>query len=373
MTEKLIVSAHSRLISEWEHKVDINLTESAVLPISVKELSNNINFHERLLEQHLSYPHTNGTPELRASIASIYTNSNPEQLVVTIGAAQANFTAAVTLLEPGDEITLFLPTYKQLGAVANKFGYRINTIYKQEELNWGIDIDEVKKQVSKNTKLIFICNPDNPTGHILSESEVDALIQIAEQTGAWLLVDEVCHGTERVIDQETASLWGKSDRIIITASLSKAYGLPGTRIGWVLAPEKIAQKIWATQDYLTISASMLGNKIAELALQPDIRTSLFRRSRTRIRSGYDHLRNWIGGHEDIFQIVDPQATPSAFVRYNRSINSTKLAHRLIEEKSTLIVPGDGFGIDNYFRISFDVDEQKIIKGLENIYDLLSRM
>ena len=372
MAQPIVSAAHSRLISEWEHRVRYNLSESAVHPLSIRELSHEPDFLESLLDQKLNYPHTNGIPELRSRIAAMYPGASEDQVLVTIGAAQANFLTTITLLERGDEIVMMLPTYKQLAAIGQRFGFPIRTITRRAEDGWAIDLNALNRIVSDKTKLIYVCNPGNPTGRILTKAEMAGLVEAAERSGAWLLADEVCRGTERVTDELTETFWGKSERVITTNSLSKAYGLPGTRIGWVAAPAEIAHKLWSAQDTVTICAGMLDNRIAAYALQPDVQARLFRRSRDRIRKGYARLARWLDEHSDMFWLVPPQAAALAFVGYRRSINSSELALELIKQKSILMVPGDGFGVDLFLRISFDVPEAVLLAGLDGLHDILQK-
>jgi aspartate/methionine/tyrosine aminotransferase len=135
-------------------------------------------------------------------------------------------------------------------------------------------------------------------------------------------------------------------------SMSKAYGLPGLRIGWVVGPADTLDEIWARHEYTTISATMLSNKLAAIALSPEVRPRIIQRTRDYIRRGYPVLKQWMENHKETFRFIQPQAAAITFVRYNLDINSTDLIERLRREKSVLIVPGDHFGMDHFVRISF---------------------
>jgi aspartate/methionine/tyrosine aminotransferase len=165
-------------------------------------------------------------------------------------------------------------------------------------------------------------------------------------------------------------MWGSYERVLAIGSLSKAYALPGLRIGWVVAPKELAGEIWARQDYITISATMLGNKLAIHALSPAVRTRLLDRTRKYIRLGYGNFARWCEKHGDLVSLVPPQAAAIAFVRYNRQTNSSNLVKRLIEEQSTLVVPGDHFGLDHHLRISYGLSQDYVNEGLERIYQTL---
>jgi aspartate/methionine/tyrosine aminotransferase len=371
MFEKTTYSKHSSLISEWEHKVEYNLAESATLPLSIEELLDCGDIVEELLSTKLSYPQTNGTIELRERIAAIYPNASPDNIIVTIGAAQANFTTILTMLEPGDEIILMPPTYMQANAIANKFGFNVKLVMRKEETGWGIDIEGINQAISNKTKLIFVCNPNNPTGYILSSKEMEAVINVADRVGAWILADEVCSGTERVTDEITPSFWNRYPRVLATSSMSKLYGIPGVRIGWVIAPNNVADAIWKQQSYMTISASMVGNKLAEYALLPDVRTKLIKRARHLLRLGYNHLNSWVEKNSDLISLIPPKAMTNAFIRYHTSENSVDLVNRLIHDKSTLVIPGDYLGADQHLRVSFNLSENYLLEGLNRIIQAIS--
>jgi aspartate/methionine/tyrosine aminotransferase len=360
-----------REMSIWENRVKYNLSESGVHPMTTRELFNNdAKLIDEFISTELNYPQTNGLIELREQIARLYPGSTAEEVVVTTGAAQANFTSLLTLMDPGDEIVVMLPNYMQIWGVAKNFHLEVKSFSLKEELGWGVEIDELKRTVSDKTRLIAICNPNNPTGHILSREERQAIIQAAGKVGAWILADEVYAGAEHNTDEFTPSFWGDYERVLAIGSLSKAYALPGLRIGWVVAPGKMAGEIWARQDYITISATMLGNKLAAYALSPAVLPRILGRTREYVRRGYKNFEHWCNEHSDLFSLVPPQAAAIAFVRYRREVNSSKFVQRLIDEQSTLVVPGDHFGLDQHLRISYGLPDDYVNAGLERVYQTL---
>ena len=360
-----------RFMSIWEHRVEYNLSESGVHPMKIDELVQDGQLIEELLATEMGYVQTNGSIELRERIAALYPGAKPENVLVTVGAAQANYTTILTVLEPGDEIVVMLPNYMQIWGLAKNFGLRSKSFSLKEELEWGIDLDELDRTVSNKTKLIAICNPNNPTGHIMSIDEMDAVVNAADRVGAWLLADEVYAGAERVTDEVTPTFWGRYDRVLAVNSLSKAYGLPGLRVGWVVAPTDTFEEIWARQDYITICTTMFSNKLASHALSPDVRTRILDRTRKYIRKGYGNLEQWCNEHEDLFSLVPPQAAAIAFVRYHRDINSSELVRRLINEQGTFVVPGDHFGMDRYLRISFGLADDYVNEGLRRLHQVFT--
>ncbi len=373
MKSGFVPFALERMMSVWEHVVEYNLSESGVHPMTVRELVDDPAVREELLSIELNYPQTNGTFELRERIAALYPGAKPENVLVTTGCAQANFCAVRTILQPGDELVFMLPNYMQIWGIAHNSGFHLRTFSLKEELGWGIDLDELDKAVTEKTKLIAICNPNNPSGHILSEVEMDGITAAAERVGAWLVADEIYAGAERLVEDVTPSFWGRYEKVLAMGSLSKAYGLPGLRLGWVVGPAEVVDAIWSCQDYVTISASMLANKLGAYAFLPEVRARILGRTRGIIRQGYQVFEQWWTSHEDVFNLIPPEAAAIAFLRYDLGINSTELVERLIHEKSVLVMPGDHFGLDGYLRISFGMPEPYLTEGLERIYQLIASL
>lgn len=360
-----------RMMSKFEQTVDYNLSESGVHPVLLRELlADNPSYIEELLATELNYPHVNGIPALRENIAAMYDNAKPENVLVTVGAIEANYLTVRALLSQGDEIAIMLPNYMQIWGIAKNHGLKIKTFHLREENGWSPDLDELEAIVSAETKLIAVCNPNNPTGRILTEAEMDRIVAIAEKVGAWILADEVYRGAERLVDEQSKSFFGRYDKIVAMGSMSKAYGLPGLRVGWAVAPVGTIDELWARHEYVTITATMLANKLTALALSPQVRPRLIERTRNYIRKGFPVLQAWMDSHEGVFSLTPPQAAAIAFIRYDLDINSTEFADRLMKEKSVLIVPGDHFGMDHYLRISFGLPHDYLTAALNRIHELV---
>jgi len=361
-----------RMMSKFEQEVDFNLSESGVHPILLEEvLAFDPGKSQKFLTTDLNYPHVNGIPELRQNIANLYSGAMPENILVTVGAIEANYISIRSLLSEGDEIVIMLPNYMQIWGIAKNHGLRVKTFPLIENEGWAPDLNVLENIVSSDTKLIAVCNPNNPTGRIMTEAEMDSIIAIADRVGAWILADEVYSGAERLTDTQTPSFYGRYDKVVATGSMSKAYGMPGLRIGWVVAPQETIDEIWARHEYLTISATMLSNKLAALALSPEVRPRII--ARTRSYKGYPLLKAWMDRHPGMFSLTPPGAAAIAFVRYHLDINSTEFAERLRAEKSTMIVPGDHFGLDGLLRVSFGLPKEYLEGGLDRIHSLVTEI
>jgi aspartate/methionine/tyrosine aminotransferase len=363
-----------RFMSMHEHDVEYNLSESGVHPVTLGELlEEQPGALEALVATPLNYPRVNGTPQLREHIAALYAGAATENVLVTVGAIEANYNAIQTLLSPGDEIVIMLPNYMQIWGIARNLGLRLKSFRLREELDWAPDLAELEEVVTPETKLIAVCNPNNPTGAVLEASAMDAIVGCAARVGAWVLSDEVYSGAERLGDGQTPSFYGRYDKVIAVGSLSKAYGLPGLRIGWVVAPKETVDAIWARHEYTTISATMLGNELAAIALSSATRPRLLQRTRRYVRDGFRTLEEWLRPRGEVFRVVPPKAAAIAFLRYALDINSTELAERLRRQKSVLLVPGDHFGMDRFVRLSFGLPRDDLLAALERIAELVDEL
>jgi aspartate/methionine/tyrosine aminotransferase len=363
-----------RWMSWYEQDVDYNLSESGAHPAPLRELlGDRPDVVDGLMDVELGYPHVNGTPELRERIAALYDGAGPDNVLVTVGTAEANYLTIHTLLNPGDEIVVMLPNYMQVWGVAKNLGCKVKEFHLREEDGWAPDLDELDSVVTDQTKLIAACNPNNPTGRILTENEMDEIVARADRVGAWLLADEVYRGAERTREEETPSFYGRYPKVIANAGLSKAYGLPGLRIGWTVCPPDVVDQMWARHEYITISAAKLSDQLAAIALSPEVRARLLRRIRTYVRDGFAILERWLGSHGGLFSLRPPDASAIAFIRYHLDINSSELADRLRVEKSVLVVPGDHFGMDHFLRISFGFPEEYLVGALDRIHEMVAEL
>ncbi|MEW6206860.1 MAG: aminotransferase class I/II-fold pyridoxal phosphate-dependent enzyme [Acidobacteriota bacterium] len=361
-----------RMQSTWENLVRYNLSESGVHPVAINELITDEKDQRALIETELGYSQANGTPALRQSVASLYEGATEENILVTTGTAEANFITSWVITEPGDEVILMLPNYMQLWGLFRGWGAEVRPLWLREEKNWSPDFDALTRALSSKTRLIAVCNPNNPTGAIMSETEMNRIIEAARSTGAWLLADEVYRGAERS-GEMTLSFWGRYEKTIITSGLSKAYGLPGLRIGWIASAPEMVARAWAYHDYTTIGPGPVSDMLACIALRPEVRARLLDRTRRILNSNFPVLREWIASHGEMFSLIEPRAGAIAYIKYNLDVDSLELVNRLKDSRSVLIVPGAHFQMKNYLRIGFGSDADYLRAGLELIDDFLSEI
>jgi len=372
---KLEPFAMERLQSIWEHRVAWNVSESGVHPLRVEEVAETDDERQAVLTQSLGYTQTNGTVPLRESIAAIYPDATVDHIQVTNGGSEANCIALWRLIEPGDDVVMMTPNYMQVGGIARALGARVIVwplICDMAASRWRPDLDLLERIVTDKTRMILICQPNNPTGARLKAGELDAICRIASHRGAWVLSDEIYRGAE-LDDRETDTVWGRYERIIVTSGLSKAYGLPGLRIGWIVSTPELVAEFWGVHDYTTIAPGAVNDCLARIALSSSRRPKLLARTRGIIRTNYPVLRKWIERRRGTLSHVAPEAGAIAFVRYEQDINSTRLIERLRDEQGVLVVPGDHFGMDRYLRIGFGGVPADLTGSLAKIGEMLDSL
>ena len=353
----------------YENEVEFNLSESGVLPLRVEEVLQTSKASADFLALGLKYPESDGSEELREHIAAWY-DTTSDHVLVTNGGSEANFTALWGLLEKGDHAAVMLPNYLQTWGLSRAFAAKTHGFHLVEgvedgKARWALDIESLRRAVSKKTRLIVVTNPNNPTGAVLNQREMDEVVRVARKARAWLLVDEIYRGAE-VSGPLTPTFWGSYDKLLITSGLSKAFGLPGLRLGWIIAPPKTIARLCSYHDYTTLTPTMLSDRLARIVMEPVRREQVLERTRAIVRRNLPRLESWIHSHDDIFSYIPPVAGAITFFRYQLPITSAALFDRLRKERSVLITPGDHFGVGRYIRVGFGYDVEYTLRGLARI-------
>jgi aspartate/methionine/tyrosine aminotransferase len=357
--------AMERMQSTWENLVDYDMSESGVRPLTMRELVEMGLDLDAFLDVPLGYSQSNGTIELRERLAALYPGSTLDRIEVTNGTSEANYLVALSQLRPGDDVAMEVPNYMQMPGVARSLGATVRTFRLRQETGWEPDWDEFEQAVTTTTRLLYLSNPNNPTGAVLSEAAMRRIVDRCERTGTWLLADEVYLGAE--IDRpRTASFWGMSERVIVTSGLSKAYGIPGVRIGWIVGPPGLIESCWSQHDYLTIGPNKMSDRLARIAVEAANRERCYARTREILRHNLPIARAWIEGFGRRLTWREPQAGAIALVNYDAGTPSLEIAERVRTRQSTLIVPGVHVGLEGHLRIWLGGREEFLREGLRRI-------
>ena len=360
-----------RIQSIYENSVKINLTESGIEPFSLKELMSKSELDE-LINLPLGYGYTQGNPKLRKRISSLYKGFNYKNILVTAGSSEAIFITALLIMSEGDELVMMTPNYLSINGVASFVKAKVSYIKLEEDLGWSIDLDKLKEMVTEKTKLISVCNPNNPTGSVMNKKEMKEIVKIADSVGAYIHSDEVYIGTE-LSGSETPSFQNFYHKVLVTSGLSKTFSNPGIRIGWLAAEEQLIEEGWAIKDYTTVASSILSQHIACKVLEPMTMQKIKKRAKKLLNENLEYFEKWIIPYSNNLSFTRPQAGGFIYVKYNLDINSTDLIHNLRKNEGVFVVPGDSFGMDGYFRVGLGSEPKTFIKGLDLISTGLNRI
>lgn len=353
--------------SRFENTVRCNLSDSGVLPFRFDEFCEFADVDPG--DVVFGYGLTDGTTDLRELIAGQYPGATASDVLITTGSIEANFLSMWRLVEPGDHVVIVQPTYGQTRGLAEGLGASVTPLWLEEALGWQPAPGAAREAITDGTRVVVVTNPNNPTGAVLNESSIAEIVDAASAAGAWILSDEVYRGAE-LSGTTTPSLWGSTDRVIVTSSLSKAYGLPGLRLGWLVAPADTREEIWSRKDYTSISPAVLSDRLARAALEPGVQPRVLERCRDILTHNLGLVEDW-AATVPALRYRRPDAGAICLFAYDAPIPSIELAERLRVEHSVLIVPGLHFELEGTFRIGFGYEAGKLPIGLGGVADVLS--
>ena len=337
-----------------------NLAESSVTDVKWKELG------IELGDLTLAYGDHKGNPQLREFIAAMYPGISSDDVLITAGAASALFIVATSLLEKEDHLVVQFPNYATNLETPFAIGCGISKIETTFENGFQFSVEEVEKQMKPNTRLISITNPHNPTGTTISQKTLEELIRLAENKNCFLLVDETYR--DLVYGEKLPLAATLSENVISVSSISKAHGLPGIRIGWLITRNKKLQETFlAAKEQIFICNSGIDEEIAyQYLLSSETHNS---RTKQHVAKNFSIVENWIK-QNDFFEWIPPTGGCVCFPRFKSEIKiDIELFYKTLNEKcGTFVGPGHWFGVeDRSMRIGFGwPSENELREGLNHI-------
>lgn len=341
-----------------------NLSESSVADINFRDIELPASFP-------LAYCDHRGKPALRKLIASGITGCKADDILLTHGAAAALFILHTVLLQPSDHMIVIRPNYATNIAVPQAIGCEISFIDVKPENNWLPDIETIKNAVKPNTRIISITIPHNPTGIIWPEQLIDDCFELAVSNKIYLLADETYRDTGRLTSTPVIAL--KHPLCITVSSVSKAYGLPGIRMGWLITQDThLYEKCLAAKEMIYITNSILDEEACYAFLQQ--KEKWHQEIIQHVQQNFQVLEKWIS-QEKKLDWVRPQAGVVCFpwVKESVAFDADRFSHLLLHEYKTMVGAGHWFDMPRRFmRIGYGWTDGAILqKGLENISHCLA--
>jgi aspartate/methionine/tyrosine aminotransferase len=340
--------------------IECNLAESSVRDVLFNDI--NINLNDLVI----AYGDHIGKPELRELIASEHENISTEDVLLTVGAAGALFIINSSLLKKEDHLIVIRPNYATNIETPRAIGCEISFIDLHFEEKYALDVEKIKAAIQPNTKLISITTPHNPTGTMIGEDQLHALIKLSEENNCYLLVDETYRDISFQTPPPLAATWSKN--VISISSVSKAYGIPGIRLGWLITQNRSLQHLFlAAKEQIHICNSIVDEEICYQYLQK--KKNYFPAVQQEIQTCFHFLKKWISDHAYL-EWIEPSGGVVCFPRFKKEIDTDieKFYTVLLEHYKTYVGPGHWFEQSKRsFRLGFGWETiEAFEKGLKNI-------
>jgi aspartate/methionine/tyrosine aminotransferase len=348
--------------------IDCNLAESSMRDRVLGDLEMNVDIGKTIL----LYGDHRGHPKLRALLAE-EGKCAVDQVLLTPGAAGALFMVSTTLLAPGDHLVVLRPNYATNIETPRAIGCDISFVELSFERGWRYTADDIAKAMTPKTKLVSITTPHNPTGTVLDRDTLRAIVKLVEQRGAHLLVDETYRDLSEACAAEPYAT-ALSEKVISVASLSKAYGLPGLRLGWLLTRDRaLNEKLLAAKEQIFICGAVLDEEIAYQVYRN--RAMELPRIAKEVARGKKAVADWLA-KEPRMEWVEPMGGVVCFPRIKpgSGVNVKKFYEVLTGDLKTWVGPGHWFEQDDrYMRVGFSwAKADELGRGLKNLSTALDR-
>jgi aspartate/methionine/tyrosine aminotransferase len=367
-----------RWMTRWELDVDYDIAESGIYPLSLEELYDLIGpgaaeeLDRKIRTTRLGYSEARGTLALRTTIADTFERATPEDVLVTTGAIEANFLLFNALLQEGDHVVAVSPAYQQLLTLPKAITSNVTEWSVIQGEGFRYDLDQLELLVRPETKMIVINTPHNPTGAMLDQAGLERVLEIAQRSDAWLLSDEAYRWLEHpggaVLPSPAHDL---AEKVISVGTMSKPFGLPGLRIGWLVANPDVVAACWSMRDYVSLSPSGITDAIGRTAIEH--RDQILPRNAAIIEENMHVATAWFREHADIVSWQPPRAGLLAMMRYKADIPSTELADRLAKDMRVMLAPGSAFGLEHHLRIGVGQRPDLFAEGLRRTADYLRNL
>ena len=324
--------------SKWEFSAKYHLTASDIESISIKDLLNMASEKDReeFYDLGLGYSETYGSPEIREVIASTYQTASPQDIICFAGAEEGVYVAMRVLLKADSHAIVIVPNYQAAETIPLSI-CDVTGISLDQKNNWSLDIESIKKAIRPNTKLISINFPNNPTGAVPEKSTIEKLIDICREKGIYLFSDEVYRLVEKeenVRLPQVADLYEKGMSLNV---MSKAYGLPGLRIGWIMSKDRnLLKEMEHYKHYLSICNAAPSEKLAVIALKA--REVILEKNRNLVNQNADKLTVFFKEFEHLFDWKRPDGGCVGFPKFKGPGSTDTFCETLVEKAGVLLLP-----------------------------------
>ena len=324
--------------SRWEFTARYHLTASDAQSMSLRELLSMASPADAAAFDSLwlGYTETFGAPELRRAIAATYSDQTAENILCFAGAEEGIYAAMHALLDRQDHAIVVTPNYQAAETIPLSI-CEVSGVALDAERGWELDLDRVARAIRPNTRMISINFPHNPTGKILEPERLRALVELCRKHGLWLFSDEVYRSLGLVPERQLPQVADIYERGLSLNVMSKAYGLPGLRIGWIATRERaVLVRMERLKHYLSICNSAPSELLARIALQN--RERILARNNALLAENVGLLETFFAEFPYLFQWYRPDGGCVAYPRYLGPGSVDTFAAELVERAGVLLLP-----------------------------------
>ncbi|WP_033828166.1 aminotransferase [Bacillus andreraoultii] len=359
-------------LNVWENDARYDIAGSSIASFTLEEIigidgTSPNEFYDRIIKKKMDYGWIEGSPQFKQEVSKLYKHMPPENILQTNGATGANLLAFYALIERGDHVIAMHPTYQQLYDIPRSMGAEVTFWEIDEEHEWIPNIEELKRLIRPDTKMICLNNANNPTGTVLDEEMLMQIVEIAASVGAYVLVDEVYKPLDPNV--HIPSIVDLYDKGIATNSLSKTYSVPGVRVGWTASNREIANVFRKYRDYTMICAGVFDDYLAVHTLKN--KEAILRRNQDIVYTNLALLKEWVN-NETRVSLVFPKAVSTSFIKLNIPVDVEEFCIDLLKTKGVLLVPGNRFDVPGHARLGYCTHTHILEKGLAELSSYLKQ-
>lgn len=353
-------------LNVWENDAEWDIAGSSISSMTLDEIiaigdQTKEEFLHNILHKTMNYGWIEGSDEFKEEVCKLYDNVKPSQVLQTNGATGANFLALYGLLEPNDHVVALHPSYQQMYDIPKSFKAKVDFWEIYEDNNWLPKIEELKKLVTKDTKMITLVNANNPTGAVMDRKMLQEVVDIARSVNAYVLVDEIYRPFEEGLD--VPSIVDLYELGISTCSVSKTYSVPGVRVGWIVANDELSNVFRKYRDYTMICCGVFDDYLATYVLRN--KEAILNRNRQIVRTNLAIVKEWVK-NEPRASLIFPKEVSTSFLKLDVPGDIEQFCINILKDEKVLLVPGNRFGIDHHVRLGYCTKTPILQEGLKRL-------
>ena len=353
-------------LNVYEHQARIDLAQSTIASLTMAEIlaldgQGGDTFYEQLNKEKMNYGWIEGSADFKREVAKLYQHVDPDNVLQMNGGTGANLNAIIALVEPGCHVVVEYPTYQPLYELPKAFGAEVDKWVIHEEDGWQPRLDELKRLVLPDTRLICLNNASNPLGTIITTEVLEEIVEIAKSVDAWVLCDEVFFPLEE--PETCTSIVDLYDKGVCTNSVSKDYSVPAARCGWTVSNKELADRMRVLRDYTMICSGVFNDALATYVLRN--RDKIVERNLGIIQTNRAIVNEWMAG-EGRASWIPPKGVSVSYLRLDIPVDDESFCLDLLRDTGVLLVPGSRFDLPRGARLGYCAHEEVLREGLATL-------